>query len=282
MTKKKYTSNGRLDVSSSTMTFLTDHQARFVDWETHQSVLKFLKDFRPETIIVGGDLIDAESLSKFPTSLEGRQTLMDDIEAGRKVLADYRKACPKARIIWVFGNHCARLQRFLRNNAPELENLESLRLEELVGTKELNVEVLNEYGDGVNWHDMYAFHGTKTSKHSAYSAKAEFEDEGGSGMSGHTHRIGVHIRTDRAGTHGWYEGGCLCRVDPKGAPPSFRGPRQNNWSQGLLVGYAQDGIWNVYPVVITEHKFIWNGKLYQPDEKTTIQRGRGRPKKEDK
>ncbi|MCA8938790.1 MAG: hypothetical protein KDB07_03230, partial [Planctomycetes bacterium] len=52
-----------------------------------------------------------------------------------------------------------------------------------------------------------------------------------SGISGHTHRLGIHYRTTLAGTKFWIENGCLCNLDPDYTHG------QPDWQHGFTSGY---------------------------------------------
>lgn len=246
------------------LVIVSDHQARYADWATHAAVCMFLKDFQPHTLVVNGDLLDLEAISTFRSSLTKRQSILEDIHAGSDILRHYRITCPKARIVLIEGNHEARLSHYILDHAAELEGLPGLTIPDLLDVKALNIEYVGPYGRGIDWHGIYIYHGARLSAHAAASAHAEYVDAGTSGASGHTQRLGAYYVTDRVGPHAWFESGCLCRIDPDGAPPSARGPRVNNWQQGFVVGYYHAGaeLWNLYPVHIWNHQFVWADKLY--------------------
>lgn len=242
----------------------SDHQCRYNDLETEKSVLKFVRDFKPTTVVVNGDLVDLESVGKYRKTPEAMQSLVADIDAGKQVLKNLRKAAPDADIHFTFGNHEDRMANFILDKAPELFSLSGVTLETLLETEKLGITVHKPWGAGLDWNDVFIYHGTLVSKHSGASAKAEREVDGGSGVSGHTQRVGMHAVSERSGVHTWIEGGCMCNVRGDNVPPSFRGPRLNNWQQAIVVGYADHGHWTMYPVLIYDHKFIFNDKLYSP------------------
>ena len=251
-------------IEAEKIVICSDHQARYDNRQLEISFLKFLRDFQPNAIVVNGDLFDFEALSKFPTSLKNRTSLNEDVKAGRSILRHYREACPQADIYLIEGNHEARLDKYLVSRAPELCGIPGLNITTFLGLEELGVEYVGPYGRGVDWNGVLILHGNRVSIHAAYSAKAEFLDAGTSLVMGHTTRIGAYYLTDRRGTHAAFEDGSMTNIDPEKAPPSMRGPRQNNWQNGFMFGYAQNRLWNLYQVSVTDNSFIWNGKLYTP------------------
>lgn len=242
---------------------LSDHQARYTDRLTWRAVLKFLGDFQPNVIVNAGDLFDLEALSSFPKTLEARASVEKDLRAGRALVKSEMVVCPHAHVVLVEGNHEARVWRYLQDNAPEMRSVVPVK-EFLLGPLADGVQYVGPYGAGYEWHTLLIPHGAHVSKRSAYSAHAELEEAGTSGVSGHTHRLGSTYFTDREETHAWYENGCLCYIRGPHVPPSVRGPRVQDWQQGFSVGYYEGGVWNVYQVSVTRHRFIWEGKTYAP------------------
>ncbi|MBI4127981.1 MAG: metallophosphoesterase [Parcubacteria group bacterium] len=247
-----------------TIVILSDQQARFNDLLTEHSVNQFLKDFQPDTLVNNGDLFDFAALSSYRKTLTEQASLMADVKAGVDILLDQRLACPKARHILIEGNHEERLTRYLLDHAEALSDAPGLTLPRFTGLDSLGVEYIGPYGAGFDWHGVLLYHGSRISPHSAYAAKAELLDAGTSGVSGHTHRLGAHYYTDRVESHVWLENGCLCNIRGPHAPPSERGPRVQNWQQGFTVGFYESGMWNLYQISITRHRFIWDGRMYEP------------------
>jgi hypothetical protein len=235
---------------------VSDYQAKYVNWSAHRAVLKFARDFQPQTVVVNGDLVDLESISKYPATLQARQSLLEDLRAAEDVLAQWRATVDQARIVLVEGNHEARLQKYLTRNAPELEGLPGLTIPELLHTDEHGVEYVGPYGKGLSWHSVYIYHGSVIRKESAYSAAAELKERWTSGVTGHTQRLGSHFFTDGMGIpHQWVEGGCMTTLEPSRTAPAHMRPKQQNWQNGFVVGMATEDGWNLYPIMIYNDRF---------------------------
>jgi hypothetical protein len=241
----------------------SDHQARYDDRETEQAFLYFLEDWKPQTAVLNGDLVDLQALGKYRASLDERKSLMPDVEAATSILKNEKSALPKkTRMVLTAGNHEERLANYLLDRAAELENVPGLAIETLLGLDKLGVEYVGPYGAGIDWHSVFIYHGTRVTKG---AAAQEMADRWTSGVSGHTQRLGDAYYTDGMGeNHGWYEDGCMCRVDPEGAPPSVRGPKQNNWQQGFVIGEYIGSKWSMTTIHIGNHEFVYNGNLYTP------------------
>jgi len=234
---------------------LSDQHARYHDRRTEDAVLNFLSDFKPNLIVNNGDLFDFEALSSFRKTLAARASLEEDKAWGNALLCAQRAVVPDAEIVLIEGNHEERLERYLLDNAEALSA--SLNVPGFCELPDY-VEYIGPYGMGLDWHGVLVYHGSRLGIN---PSKAELLDAGTSGVSGHTHRLGSYYHTDRSGAHAWYMGGCLCNINGPDVPPSFRGPRLNDWQQGFVVG-IWDETWSLYQVSITDHKFIFDGKRY--------------------
>lgn len=255
---------------------LSDMQINYQDRQTVAAVHKFLADFRPDTLVLNGDIVDMTALSRFRLTLKQRSELERQRYELRWELASLRETLPDANIVYILGNHEQRLVNYIEDNAPELEfladdELSFYRFADLdfhhAGLwRAMPIKLVAPYGEAYEWHGVTITHGTKVVDN---TAKASLITEGSSGVSGHTHRMGSYFKTDRSGAHAWFEGGCLCSLRaPHSPPPTLPGVR--DWQQGFVVGYGAHGeepehtsqMWNLYPVHITDHKFIWGGQLY--------------------
>lgn len=75
-----------------------------------------------------------------------------------------------------------------------------------------------------------------------------------------THRLGAHYRTNRSGSHAWYEMGHLC--SPEAA--EYMENKVPNWQQGfgVMVYDKKKDIWAVYQIPIVNNTFIAFDKTY--------------------
>lgn len=116
---------------------------------------------------------------------------------------------------------------------PEISSLRDLRLPAQLHLSGEDIEAEHfSYHQPQRWHGLQVEHGDRVSRHSAATAKTMLEARGVSGVSGHTHRAGVHFRTDETGMKAWWELGCLCGLNPEYLVS------RPNWQQCVTVGYA--------------------------------------------
>jgi len=233
---------------------LNDLHIPFQDDTAIKVAFKFAKYIDPK-IVVLHEWLDFYSISKFDKDPERINDLQKDINEMRKYLNALSKMLPKARMIMVKGNHDARLEKFKRSKAPELHCLDVLKIQNLFGLADYNIE----YRDDFTFQGVLCKHGSIIRKYSAYTAKGELVDEGVSGMSGHTHRLGMHFETNRGGKYVWLETGCLCDMNPEyidGIP---------NWQQGLGMFCFQPNSKHFYPCIvpIIDHEIIWGSETFK-------------------
>lgn len=95
------------------------------DQRSIASVLKYAKDFKPDTVLLDGDILDISSISSHVKgnlrAIEGK-TLRKDYDQGERFLDELQKACPNSRIVWMEGNHEFRVQRWLDEH-PQAQGL---------------------------------------------------------------------------------------------------------------------------------------------------------------
>jgi len=214
--------------ASEVVLFLSDLHFPFHDEELVASAVRFAKRAKPHRIVLNGDVNDFFQLSRFNTGMERLDDLQGEIDQGNAFRAALRRAAPDARIDETTGNHDDRLLTYVQNNARALTSLRALEPDRLLMSRELGIR----RHDGAGFRLRKGFlvrHGTLVRKHQGFSARAELESAGISGVSGHTHRLGI-FRQAGYGHAQWAEGGCFCSLNPDyviGVP---------NWTQGCVIG----------------------------------------------
>ena len=106
---------------------------------------------------------------------------------------------------------------------------------------------------------MLVKHGSVVRKFAGYTAKAEFEKNGCSGVSAHTHRLATYRQSNESGDYIWVESGCLCKLDAE-----YLNGETANWQQGFSIGYFKEGS-NRYlleTVPIINNKAMYGGQEF--------------------
>lgn len=243
----------------------SDEHHPYQDDKAIEVAMKVVSDFDPNFIIAGSDGLDFYELSKFnkdPKRLKAGG-LQEEIESWTKGQRAWMDAAPNAIRRYLKGNHEDRLRKYLWKN-PEMFGLEALELPNLLNFMKLNIDFTSVYEDFYEYvleRTVVIKHGNYVRKFSAYSAKAELEDEkySISTITFHTHRGGSYYSRTRNGVVQAHEGFCLCLLEPEYV-------HHPDWQQGIILGEVKDGKVSVEPVLIEDHvgfkRAIWRGKEY--------------------
>jgi len=177
-----------------------------------------LKDEQPDIFIIAGDLIDAESISKYPILPTDRTRLREEVDGAKLLLKEFRKIIPRSKILYIFGNHEFRVKQYLIRQAPEF--WEFVKLEDLLGLKELGVDFVDTRKNAVKFLDTYARidnwligHFDKCLTEPGTTSKWLMEKRFPqySVIQGHTHKTGMNVRKNLDGSLRWgIEMGCMC------------------------------------------------------------------------
>lgn len=227
--------------SAKRVLVVSDIQFPFQDQAVMELVYDFAFRWKPDTLLVNGDLVDCYVLSQFlkdpQKAVEVRQLEKLEVKEFFKTL----QGIPNK--IWLGGNHEDRWRKVLWRSLQARGAEENALLQDVLdlgriatpddmvrgiyGTAQLGVTYW-PYGDYVTLasNNLVVTHGFRFSQHSAYTARMHFERLGRSVIIGHTHRQGVYRATNLRGTHGAWETGCLCRTDPEYV-------QFPNWQQGF-------------------------------------------------
>lgn len=220
-------------------------------------LLNSVAAYKPTKVVVLGDFLDCEGLSRFPsnpTTSHGAR-LQQDVDQAKELLGQLVDAAPDAEKEFIEGNHELRISKWLMTHGPGLYGLKALELEEMLGLKELGFG-FTHYDDCVELAPgMIAIHGKMISKHAGWSAQKEAERWQVSGVSGHTHRLGVFHQTTYDGFRFWMECGYMGRMDVPGAEVT------SNWQQGFGSVTIVDG--NAWPQChrIADGKTLVDGQV---------------------
>lgn len=234
---------------------ITDVHAPFHDEKALELAIKFARDLKPLELIIH-EFCDWYSISKFNKDPDRCENLQDDLDVTISLLEKLRKNFPSIPITMLSSNHDKRLKRYLWTDARGLNSLRDLTVPAQLHLDELKIH----YAEYKFFRKTVLFkHGDIIRQYSAYTARAELDKEGISGCSGHTHRLGIHHRSDRTGNTVWVENGCLCKLTPEWV----KGPA--NWQQGLGVFTFKDNKKHFFPsyAQIINNEILWGDKLYK-------------------
>lgn len=91
-----------ITLSQHNILILNDLHANFVDWQTLECAIRFAADNKITCCAIVGDLINSDSLSRFPTTYK-RESMEKELAQARDVIAAIGEKMKE--IYWCRGNH---------------------------------------------------------------------------------------------------------------------------------------------------------------------------------
>lgn len=228
--------------------FCTDEHIPFQDKDIIEIMFQFMRKFKPDVFILGGDTNDWYSASSFSKDPKRLLSLQAEFDETIKYLTRIRKTIPKSDIYMLESNHMDRMQKYLQLH-PELEPLKCLKPENLLNLEKNNIKLLPR----IIIEDTIFIHGEKLGSKSGATAAKNTEVYRMNGVNGHAHRANKYYYTSFSGTNFWIEAPCMCnKLDYTGRDPI-------NWQNGFVWGYEIDGKVNLN-IWTKEEPLILNGR----------------------
>jgi len=222
--------------------------------EEYEVVKRFIADQKPDEVILLGDFMDCSSLSHWndskSRSMEG-QRWNKEIKVANKELDFLQEHASK--VSFLEGNHENWVEQYVEKH-PEMEGLIEIPMK--LKLKKRGIQ-WHKYNDLYQVGNLHFTHGCYTGK---YHAAKHLQSFGCNIVYGHSHSTQTAMMNMKMqDTHMSYGLGCLC--DHK---PEYMKNRPANWINQFAVVYINtEGDFNVYPVNITNNKFMFEGKQYE-------------------
>ena len=243
---------------------ISDLHVPYQDPKALSVVLKMVQYFRPNNVIMDGDMLDCVQLSRFNRAPLPPSSLKAHVEELGGIIRQIQKY---SNVIYIEGNHEQRVQKYINSDAPELYGLISIESlihdqleDEITYVRTTPGESMMPWND-----DLLIGHFNKASQETCYTVKLLVGKYMTNVVQAHTHRLGEYAKRgyDKI-LRGW-ECGCLCDLDPSYiAKP--------NWQQGFLVYtphyhkncyYGVPDMWNMEIVHIEDGRALFRGKVYK-------------------
>lgn len=265
-----------------------DFQFPFEDEAVFAAFLTFLASERPERIILTGDILDLTSVSNFDRDPRLGMPVQEELAHAHARLAEIRCAAGEdAKIFFVYGNHEARMSKWLARKAPELVGMmdaggnEILSLANLLRLDHLNITPC--LTEGESWSgpehlrsyyqiapDLIATHGTYSRTTGGGASILPIVDAAGASVvGGHDHSQGMAFRT----IGGFAEleekrmvaisTGMMCRRTELGYLAQHQVSR---WAAGFAVielWGSGAGEWQPDFASWTGKELVWRGRRYE-------------------
>lgn len=236
--------------------FISDVHIPFEDKLAVQAMLKFLSDFRPDLIILGGDIYDFYLVSDHDKDPGRIQTLQDEFDSGQYLLKALGSLAPS--VVFMEGNHEQRLQRVMNRN-PGLYKLRALDFRHAAELPEAwqcyPSQTHYRIGGLLVLHGDLRGRGTAI-KHAASGMLSKLRT---SCIFGHLHRFGTHYETDYSGTvRAGFANGHLSDV---AEAKYITAPDWQSGFSTICFGASQD-IFAVQQHLVIDGRFIVDGREY--------------------
>lgn len=235
-------------------------------WDLHipfhiplNNIFKFILDFKPDIIILGGDIHDWTPASHWIANqsvlLDGQSIKKCYHELHTILLNPLAEVKPKgSKTIFLEGNHEDWLDQTINLNRNGKGYWE---IENNIDFKKLNMTLLPiNVPYQVNENLAY-IHGIYTNE---YHSKKTVQAYHTSIFYGHTHDIQSYTQVSPIDASKFFKGqsvGCLCHMNPH-----YLKNKPNRWVNGFHYCYVQDKFFHDVQVVIVKGRFWANGKYY--------------------
>jgi hypothetical protein len=213
----------------------------------------FAKKFKPEAVVMNGDIFDGARISRFPSiGWEHKPDVQAELDAVGDFLTEVERASPNARKLWPAGNHDLRLESRLASVAPEYVGVQGMSLKDHfpAWTPCWRVDVND---------DLVIKHRLANGLHAVYNNTLK---SGKSMVTGHLHSLKVTPWTDYTGTRYGVDTGTL--AEPEGDQfTNYVEAGPLNWRSGFVLLTIKDGrlLWPELICKFDEHRVEFRGDL---------------------
>jgi hypothetical protein len=253
------------------------------------AVKEWLFDYKPDILILIGDVADIFALSAWPKSPRIPESLGMEITSARELIDELIRVSGCRHCFIIMGNHEDRIRRWLMNFGQKVANITNPNSQEPVfsfhemlgygpGDKVTFIydrKQAGGFGGGLWINNQVQFiHGYIVRPKPGASPRAVADRDLKSTVHGHTHRPGENFREILIGILSAYEIGML--VNPNHSMMSYA-DLLNNWHPAFMAAEVVNGkiMGNVVPIVQVEHEigrrkyvFTFDGKLYKAADRS--------------
>lgn len=217
-----------------------------------------LQDFKPDVFVSLGDFMDCAAVSRWskdPSLVTGFKAELDYAE---RLLDEIEERTPGARRIWIDGNHEDRVERYIRDRAPELHGL--INIQSQLHLERRGWEYV-PYKQSTRIGKLWLTHDVGTAgRYAAFKALDTFQSPI---VTGHTHRLGYVVEGDATGdSHVSHMLGWLGDVEKIDYVHQQKAKKE--WALGFGYGYITrpEGLAHLVPVPIVDGTCVVEGRVY--------------------
>jgi hypothetical protein len=216
--------------------------------------------------------------TRFVRDPSTKQTTAATIRELHWWLARLRMAAPSAKIVYMSGNHEARIRTAQMEKLEEsvgltpadepIDGPDVLDVRRLLALDALDIDYGGEYDTAYwLWGNVKITHGTTVRSGGGSTVASKAKAGGGyHEVFGHVHRCEMASRTTHHPTGAEVatimSPGCLCRIGPDSPVPGTKGPK--DWQQGLGFGVLDpEGIAHLWVTPIHDGRIAINGRIIE-------------------
>jgi predicted phosphodiesterase len=238
--------------------FLSDPHIPYHDKRAFELTLRALKRFKPTILISVGDFVDFYAVSSYSKDPRRAYDLEGELGVANATLDRIDKLTPGARRVYIAGNHEDRLQRFLKDKAPQL--LWANDVPKLLRLRERGWEYV-AYKNDIRIGKVHITHDVGSAgRYNAFKCLDTYQTNI---VTGHTHRLVYVVEGDATGGRkvsaqfGWL--GDVEQIDYM-----HRVKARREWTLGFGYGYLAPRTGYVYlvPVPIVNNSCVVEGRLH--------------------
>ena len=240
------------EISQSRTLIISDMHIPYQDNDSIQKAINYGKEKKVNCILINGDVLDFAGISRHEKDWRQR-SVHEEFEATRVFLNSLREHFPKAKIVFKYGNHDERFEKYLFLKAPEIFDCTDFQLEVLLKLGELKIEVVKEKRP-IRIGKLTVLHGHELFGGSGgvNPARGTFLKTFDNVIIGHYHKTTSNTEITMSGNIiSVHSVGCLCGKTPYYMPI-------NRWNTGF--GYCELDIKT--GDYIFHNKQIINGKVF--------------------
>jgi predicted phosphodiesterase len=226
------------EIDAARTLVISDLHIRFNANIAIEAALKFGDTFKPDAILINGDLFDFHQLSRFDKNPTVSK-LTAELEGGRQFFNHLRARFPRTKLHFKLGNHDERWDKYLWESAPLLVDIPGMTegWYEPAGIRTNKVNVVRDRRP-VMCGKLPIFHGHELGQGNnspVNAARGAFLRTKHTAMVAHSHQTSGHADPDlwHNETFVWSIG-CLCQKRPQYRPV-------NNWNWGFAAVTVHKG-----------------------------------------
>ena len=239
------------EIKQSRILIISDLHFPYQDNEAISLALDYGKDKKIDCIILNGDIFDFATISRHEKDWRSRN-VVQEFEAVKSFFKTLRLHFPKTKIVYKYGNHDERYEKFLYAKAPEIFDMPEFQLEIILKLGELKIDIVKDKRPIIlgkltvlHGHELFGMGGVNP-------ARATFTKTMEDTLVGHYHRTSSHSEpTMNNRLINVHSQGCLCEMHPLFAPI-------NKWCHGFA--YVELNIKT--GEYFLDNKKIVKGKVY--------------------